>query len=280
MPLLSTVFLLSGLCLPLLLAMLLQQRRKAALTLARSEARITEQRLQLAHLSRVALLGELSGAMAHEIKQPLAAILLNAEAAEQVIQRDTIDLDSLRGSLHDILGSARHAAGVVEHLRGLLHKDDAGAQWLPMDLNETTRAVLRLARSDLTRRRVKVTLNFDSCLAGVRGDGVQIQQVILNLIVNACEAMMSAPAETRRLTLATRNWPQSREVELTVSDCGVGIAPLQLERIFEPFVTTKPAGLGLGLSICRSIVEAHGGRISAEPLAAGAAFHLLLPMRT
>jgi two-component system, LuxR family, sensor kinase FixL len=221
-------------------------------------AQAREQRQQLAHLGRAAVLGELSGAFAHELAQPLTSILGNAEAALELLPPDTPRLSDIR----DV-----RAAEVIQRLRSMLTQGEI--QRRPVDLNQLVREVLSLARSDLITRNVSVTTQLDPLAGLVLADPVQLQQVLLNLIVNACEAMSGSPPSERRLTIATRPVDEGRAIECSVADCGSGIRPGDTERIFQPFVTTKKQGLGLGLAICRSIIEAHGGRLWGENAADG-----------
>lgn len=227
------------------------------------------QRLELAHLSRVAMLGELSGALAHELNQPLTAILSNAQAGQRFLARLPPDVAEVGEILHDIAEDGRRAGEVIQRLRALLRK--GGAERVPLDLNRMAGEVLRFAHSDLIARNVTVTTRFDRSLRPVRGDRVQLQQVLLNLILNGCEAMSARPGVERRLAIVTGPDEDAAGVRVAVADGGTGIPPEMIERIFEPFVTTKEQGLGLGLVICRSIVEAHGGRLWAANNAEGGA---------
>jgi two-component system, LuxR family, sensor kinase FixL len=227
---------------------------------AMSQAR--EQSQQLAHLGRAVVLGELSGAFAHELAQPLTSILGNAEAALQLLPAGTAGLREIREMLRDIIRDDMRAAEVIQRLRAMLACGEIRRQ--AVDLNQVVRDVLTLARSDLITRNVSVSIQLDPLSAVVLADAVQMQQVVLNLIVNACEAMARLPSAERRLTVMTRCLEQGRLIECSVADRGCGIAATDLERIFQPFVTTKKQGLGLGLAICRSIIEAHGGRLWAE----------------
>jgi PAS domain S-box-containing protein len=240
---------------------------KQAITQAR------EQRQQLAHLGRAAVLGELSGAFAHELAQPLTSILGNAEAALQLLPPDNPALREIQDMLRDIIKDDVRAAEVIQRLRSMLARGEI--QRRPVDLNQVVRDVLALARSDLITRNVTVVTHLDSQATLVLADPVQLQQVLLNLIVNACEAMSGSPPSERRLTITTRPADEGRAIECTVADHGSGIGRGDLERIFEPFVTTKKQGLGLGLAICRSIIEAHGGQLWADNAVEhrGAVFH-------
>ena len=235
-------------------------------------AQAREQRQQLAHLGRAAVLGELSGAFAHELAQPLTAILGNAEAALELLPPETPALSDIRDMLRDIVKDDVRASEVIQRLRSMLTQGEI--QRRPVDLNQVVRDVLALARSDLITRNVSVTTQLDSQAPLVVADPVQLQQVLLNLIVNACEAMSGIAPSQRRLTIATRTVDEGRALECSVADRGCGLPPGDAERIFQPFVTTKKQGLGLGLAICRSIIEGHGGRLWAEgnPAECGAIF--------
>ena len=223
----------------------------------RSESMLQQQQRELAHLSRVASLGELSGALAHELNQPLAAILANVRAAQRMISVDAPNLAELREVLEDIALDDRRAGEVIFRLRGLLKKSDV--QPRPVRIEEIVSEVLALLHSDLIQRRVSVQTDLEPNLPPAMGDRVQLQQVLLNLMLNACEAMADRPPSERRITIAAAR--SEAGVRLSVSDHGSGIPAGRLEQIFEPFVTTKDHGLGLGLAICRSIVSAHGGRM-------------------
>ena len=232
------------------------------------------QRRQLAHLSRVATLGELSGALAHELSQPLTAVLTNAQAARHFMERAHLDTSQLRGALEDIIRNVKRAGTVIDRLRALLRKDESPRQ--PVDVSDVAREVIDLAYGELVSRRVSVKSVFTSAVPPVLGDRVQLQQVVLNLVLNACDAMNSEHAADRLIVLSTR--ADDGFVELAVSDHGPGIPDGQLERVFEPFVTFREHGLGLGLAISRSIVTAHGGSISAENNGdGGATFRCRLP---
>ncbi len=222
------------------------------------EQATARQRDELAHMSRVAMLGELSGSLAHELNQPLGAILSNAQAGQHFLAQSPPRVERIPEILAEIVKSDHRARAVIERLRSMLRKEPA--QHHPLDLNELIEESLRLLRSDLLSRGVSVMTELAPELPVVNGDSNQLQQVLLNLIINGCDAMDAMP-EGRHLRLSTRLSEQG--VEFAVTDLGVGIPAADLERIFESFVTTKAHGLGLGLAICRSIVEAHGGRLWA-----------------
>jgi PAS domain S-box-containing protein len=240
----------------------------------RAETEAEEQRQELAHLSRVASLGELSGALAHELNQPLAAILANTRAAQRILMRGSPDLAEVRTILEDIALDDRRAGEVIGRLRALLKKGQARLS--EVDLNELVAEVRTLLHSDLIRRRVATETELAPSLPPVLGDRVQLQQVLLNLVANACDAMAGTAAHQRVVTIATSLTAEGW-VQLSVRDGGDGIPEERLDQIFDAFFTTKEQGLGLGLAICRSIATAHGGRLSAaNHPSGGATFHLVL----
>jgi len=239
---------------------------------AREEAQL--QREELAHLSRVATASALSGSIAHELSQPLGSILSNAQAGQRFMSQDAPDLDELRDILADIVSADRHAGEIIERLRTMLRRGEVALQ--PVSVNESLEELLRLTRSDLIARGVSVSILTAGDVPPALTDRVQLQQVLLNLIVNACDAMGSNPPDDRNLTLTTSI--AQNEVCIGVLDCGVGL-PDDVETLFQPFHTTKAGGLGMGLSICRMLVTSHGGRLWAERRAdRGAAFYVALPL--
>jgi C4-dicarboxylate-specific signal transduction histidine kinase len=243
----------------------------------RAELEAQRSREEITHLSRVAALGELSGALGHELSQPLGAILSNAQAAQRLLARGEPDLGEVREILEDIVADDKRAGEIIHHLRSLLRKGDQ--QQDELDLSEVVRKVLELLRAELVSRGVTLHAELEAKLPRVTGDRIQLQQVVLNLVTNALDAMASVPAAERRLAVRTERAADGG-ARVSVSDAGVGVPPEMLERIFHPFVTTKPDGLGLGLSICRTIVTAHGGRLWAESGAGGGAtFVFVLPSR-
>lgn len=235
------------------------------------------QREELMHLTRVSILGQLSGALAHELNQPLAAILSNAQAAQRFLkQNGSPEDDEFVEILKDIADADKRAGAVIQRLRALLKKGETKYQSL--DLNEVVNDVLRLTHSDLLTQNVNVTTRLEKTLPKINGDLVQLQQVMLNLILNACEAMTLNSASDRALTVRTE-LNNNNQVRLAIEDTGPGIDPNLLDRIFEPFVTTKQQGLGLGLSISRSILSAHNGSLLARNnINQGATFLMVLPV--
>jgi len=239
----------------------------------RAEAELQTQRTELAHLSRVALLGELSAAFAHELNQPLAAIMSNARAGQRLIARKPPDVAEVRAILEDIVADDRRAGEVIRRMLALLKRGELQLQ--PLDVNEVVGEVLQLLHSELVRREVLVHTLLAPALPRVLGDRIQIQQVLMNLLFNACEAMADQAREGRSVSVATSGTLGA--VRISVADQGTGIPEGNEERVFEPFFTSKRHGLGLGLAICRTIVSAHGGRLWAvNNTERGATFHLVL----
>ena len=226
-------------------------------------------------MERVAAVGELGASIAHELNQPLSAILTNAETALRLLQRTPPDLSLLRELLQDIAADDKRAGEIIRHTRVLLKKKDE-VPFASHDFNELVSGVVRLVGTDAQLRGAKLTLHLFDAPLPVWGDNVQLQQVVLNLIINALDAVGDVPGE-RHVWVST--WRQSGQVELVVEDTGVGLSEELLKRIFEPFFTTKQEGLGMGLSISRSILEVHRGRLQAEHRHAGrgALFRCTLP---
>ena len=232
------------------------------------------QREELVHLSRVATVSALSGSLAHELGQPLSSILNNAQAGQRLLAHDAPDLVELRAIFADIVSADNRAGAIIESLRTMLRRGQVARQ--PVSVNESLDDLLRLTRSDLIARGVSVSKLTADDLPPATTDRVQLQQVLLNLIVNACDAMESNPPGDRALTLTT--FLAQDEVHIGVLDCGVGL-PDDVETLFQPFHTTKDRGLGMGLSISRTLVTSHGGRLWAERRAErGAAFYVALPL--
>jgi C4-dicarboxylate-specific signal transduction histidine kinase len=243
----------------------------------RAEAQFLEQRQQITHLTRVAMLGELSGAIAHELQQPLTAVLCNAQAAQLLAARADFKVEDLREILSDIINDNKHAGQLIQRLRSLLMRGELQMQRL--EIGELVGKVLGLCRGTLTERRVKVDLRIDAGIPTVQGDRVELQQVLLNLILNASESMINNAPADRRMEIDIAFDAGHEAVRTSVLDCGMGIEEDQLERIFEPFFTTKASGLGLGLAVSQSIVVAHKGRLWATKRSGrGAAFHFTLPL--
>jgi signal transduction histidine kinase len=244
-------------------------RRKQA------EMEAEQQRQEVTHLTRVGMLGHLWGALAHELNQPLTAILSNAEAGQRLAAREPLDLAELQACLGDIVEADQRAGEVIARLRTLLKKGEA--DFSALDPNGVVKDVLRLVHSDLVMRRVTTKYLLTDNVPAVRGDRVQLQQLLLNLVVNACEAMSDTRLSERILTVST-GIASNGMVHIGIGDSGHGVAENVQPRLFEPFVTTKKQGLGLGLAICRSIATAHGGSLeSVNNPDRGCTFQVTLP---
>jgi two-component system, LuxR family, sensor kinase FixL len=229
----------------------------------RAEAEARREHEQLTHALRVRTLGELAASLAHEINQPLAAILSNAQAARLILAKQAGPNDDVTGALQDIADDAKRAAQVIRRLQALCRKEWTEQQ-KPVDVNEIIVEVTSLLRAELQPAAVELLLELDRLVPPVFGDTIQLQQVLLNVLVNALEAMVSAAEVPRVLAVRTTHTGQGT-VEISVRDSGHGVSDADLERIFEPFRTTKKTGLGMGLSISRSIIQAHGGRMWVTP---------------
>ncbi len=248
-------------------AMDITERKKA-------EFQATQDRSALRHITRVSLLGQLSASIAHQLNQPLASILSNAEAARLMLDRHPVDLAELRLICDDIAASDQRAADVIRQL-GALFKRDA-LELVTLDLNGLVRDSLELMRGNLLARQVSVRTDLSSTVPSVAGDRVQLQQLILNLMTNAADAMQGNPEDQRQMTVSTVL--RDSMVQLCVADSGPGIAASDMQSIFEPFWTNKSNGMGMGLAICRSVATAHQGSLTVATAArGGAVFCLQLP---
>lgn len=230
---------------------------------------------ELAHLTRVTMLGELAGSFAHELTQPLTAVLNNSMVAKELLSKGHPDLPKVQLVVDDIVTLTRRASEVIKRLRKLLENREVELK--PVSLNKVITEILDLVRDEAILKRIKVSTHLAHRLPFVMADRIQLQQVFLNLLVNAFEAMHRIPARRRQLTIRTFA-TDSRFVTLEVQDSGPGIPPERLAKVFDPYFTTKSKGMGMGLSICRSIVNAHHGKISAaNNPGRGATFSVLLP---
>ncbi len=242
--------------------------------LRETQLEVQASRLELAHVSRATMLGEIAASLAHELSQPLAAILNNAQAAQRLIATDRMPPEELAEILADIVESDKRAGEVLHRLRGWLNRDRPSRQRL--GVNQVIRDVEHLMRSELIVRQVLLTTELGSGMPDVVADRVQLQQVLLNLAQNAIQAMYDRPAAERQLVIRTSQ--DEGGVQVAVSDRGTGIRPEHMDRLFDPFFSTKAAGLGMGLRICSSILQSHGGRIwAANNADVGATFHFILP---
>jgi PAS domain S-box-containing protein len=254
----------------------LTELKRAEAGARESERRHREMQMELAHANRVATVGRLTASIAHEVNQPIAATITNAQAALRFLDVQTVDLNEVRQSLNDIVKDGNRAGEVISRIRDLIKK--APPQWDDLEINGAIREVIELTHGEAAKNGVSVRAKLTDRLPIIHGDRVQLQQVVLNLIINAIEAM-SGPGEGARELIINTGKLELGDVLVTVRDSGPGLlAPATLDRVFESFYTTKASGLGLGLSICRSIVEAHGGRLWAsanEPR--GVVFQFTLP---
>lgn len=242
----------------------------------RAEAQAEHDRTALRHMTRVSLLGQLSASIAHQLNQPLASILSNAEAAQAMLKREPVDVPELREICNDIVAEDNRAAEVIRHLGVLFKRGEP--LFAPLDLNELVRDTLELTRTSLLTRHVAASLRLAPDLPPVDGDRVQLQQLLLNLIVNAMDAMDATPEPERLLTISTALHGQ--QIQLCVADRGPGIPGSELDKVFDPFWSTKGAGIGIGLAICRSIAAAHRGSLtSSNAPGGGAVFCTSLPIR-
>ena len=238
-------------------------------------AEIEKQQESLTHLTRVGVIGELSGALAHELNQPLTAILSNAQALKRMIEREPIDVEELKAAIVDIIEDDARAGNVIRHLRTLLKKEEARIERI--DINELVRKTLALARNDLTTRHIVPAVGLSATPLVVMGDAIQLQQVLLNLMLNAADAM-SENAQPGGVLMISSDLIGGEFVHVAISDTGAGIGDGFSDKLFEPFYSTKKQGLGLGLSISRSIVLGHGGTIWGENnVGRGAIFHISIP---
>jgi signal transduction histidine kinase len=251
-------------------ALLVQRKRQQ-----RAEAEILRQRTELAHVSRVSMMGQLASALTHELNQPLGAILRNAEAAEVYLQSELPNLKEIRAILTDIRRDDKRAGNVIDRMRSLFKRQKLTLGTLNLqDLVEDT---IAMARPDAAQRKVKLKAETPPRLPPAQGDRVHIQQVLLNLILNGMDAMKDTPLARRLLTVGVTE-TQHGNLRVTVTDCGTGIAPDDAARIFEPFFSTKATGMGMGLAISKTIIEAHAGDLWMKSSAMeGTTFTFLLP---
>jgi PAS domain S-box-containing protein len=241
----------------------------------RAEEELRLAQAELTRASTLTTMGQLAGSIAHELRQPLAAIAMNGSAALRWLGRDKPELDEARAAARSIVRDAKRADEVIRGLRALIGQSELRRE--PVDVNAAIQEVIALARGELRRTGTVAQTIFSPSLSRALGDRVQLQQVVLNLVLNAIEVMTQTPIALKAIVVRTAS-TESGDVAVVVEDSGPGFDPAHADRMFDPFFTTKPSGLGLGLSICRSIVEAHGGRLSAAPrLPCGATFRFTIP---
>jgi PAS domain S-box-containing protein len=250
------------------------ERKRAEAEARESERRYREALMELAHANRVTRMGQLTASIAHEVKQPIAAAVTGAQAAQQWLNRQPANLAEAREALLRIVRDGKRAGDIIDRIRDLTKK--APPRKGSLNINETIREVVELTHGEVVKNGVSVRTQLAEGLPLILADRVQLQQVLLNLIINAIEAMRDVSEKERELLITTRDEQDGVSVE--VRDSGPGFTPAAVERVFEAFYTTKAGGLGLGLSICRSIIEAHNGRLWASPnLPRGAVFRFTAP---
>jgi signal transduction histidine kinase len=248
-----------------------------ALEITRRERQLRELQMHLAHANRVLTMGQLSASITHEVRQPIGAARNNVIAARRFLDRDPPDLQEVREALDAAVNDTDRVDAVVDRMRTLMQK--ASARLDRVDLNEALQEVIELTRVEALRNRVSVQTQFAKDLPVISGDRVQLQQVVLNFILNAVQAMGAVNEGARQVLITTRQI-ELNDLYVGVQDTGPGLSPETLSRLFEPFYTTKPNGMGMGLTICRSIVEAHGGRLWASACQPhGALFQFTIPAR-
>jgi len=242
----------------------------------RVEGALRETQTHLAHVMRITTLGELTASIAHEVNQPLAAVVANAEACLRWLDRGTPDLDAARSSAESIINDGNRASEVIRRVRALANKNDI--EKAPLDVNDVVREVIALVQPQLLSHQASLRIELAPALPMIFGDRIQLQQLMINLMMNGIEAMQCVKERPRELVIRSAQ-DETQQVLVSVEDGGVGIPAENADRLFNAFFTTKSGGMGMGLSICRSIVEAHGGRLSAYGNEGpGATFQFTLPM--
>ena len=241
-----------------------------------AEVEISHNRFELAHLERLAAMGELTASLAHEINQPLTTILSNAQAALRFIHGNPPDIDEVHATLQDIIAADRRASEIIRHLRAFFKKGQL--KKMPQAVNKLINDAIALVKGDVLLKKVSIEKSLGKQLPRVEGDRVDLQQVILNLILNASDSMREINHRPRRVVISTMR-ENASFLKIGIRDVGKGIDPDHLEAIFKPYFTTKKDGMGMGLAICRSIIDAHGGKIWAENNPdPGATFYFTLPI--
>jgi C4-dicarboxylate-specific signal transduction histidine kinase len=251
-------------------------RKRAEEKLRASEQRLLDAQMELAHVNRVTTMGELAASIAHETNQPLAGVVANAEAGLRWLNRGTPDLDAARRSLEWIIDDGNRASEVIRRVRALANK--TSIEKVPLDVNDVVRETIALVQRELVSHQVSLQMELAPTLPMILGDRVQMQQVIINLVMNGIEAMQSTTDRPRELVIRSGQ-DDAHGGLVSVMDCGVGISAEDADQLFNAFFTTKSSGMGMGLSICRSIIEAHGGRLWATAnVPHGATFQFTLPV--
>jgi C4-dicarboxylate-specific signal transduction histidine kinase len=252
-------------------------RKRAEDKLRASEQRSLDAQMELAHVTRVTTLGELAASIAHEVNQPLAAVVANAEASLRWLDRGTPDVNAARRSMEWVIEDGNRASEVIGRIRALVNKTEI--EKVLLDINDLVGEAVALVQRELISHQVSLRMELAPALPMITGDRVQLQQVMINLVMNGIEAMQPVTDRPRELVIRSRL--DETQVLVSATDCGVGISAENADRLFNPFFTTKSSGMGMGLSICRSIMEAHGGRLWATAnVPCGAVFHFTLPVNT
>ena len=252
----------------------LTERKRVEAEARENEQRYREAQLELAHANRVATMGQLTASIAHEVNQPLAGVVANAEACLSWLRRGTPDVEAACRSVEWIIADGNRASEVIGRVRALAKKN---IEKVPLDVNDVVRETIPLVQRELISHQVLLRMELAPTLPMILGDRVQLQQVIINLVMNGIESMQSVTDRPRELVVRSRQ-DETQQVLVSVADCGVGISAENADRLFTAFFTTKSSGMGMGLSICRSIIDAHGGRLWAttcEPR--GALFQFTIP---
>jgi C4-dicarboxylate-specific signal transduction histidine kinase len=241
-----------------------------------SEEALRKAQADLEHVTRVTTLGELTASIAHEVNQPLAAVVNAAAACRRWLDGGTPNLDEARSAVDWIVNEGNRASEVIRRVRALANKTDF--EKVPLDINDVVKEVIALVQREMDSHRVSLRIELALALPMILGDRVQMQQVIINLVMNGIEAMQSTTDRPRELVIRSGQ-DSAHRVLVSVADCGDGISAEDADRLFNPFFTTKSSGMGMGLSICRSIMEAHGGRLWATAnVPHGATFQFTLPV--
>jgi signal transduction histidine kinase len=245
-----------------------------ALEITRRERQLRQVQMELAHATRVVAMGHLTGSLAHELKQPLSAVAANADASSLWLMREPPQIENAKQSVQRIIKDVDRASAGINRVHSLVKK--AAPQTDTININDAILEIMTVVHGEVVKNRIGVQTQLSDSLPRVRGDWVQLQQVMLNLIINAIQAMSGVTDSIRELRISTESTKE--EVRVAVRDTGPGLSADNLEQLFEPFFTTKPSGMGMGLSICRTIVEEHGGRLwASENEPQGALFQFALP---
>lgn len=251
---------------------------RAERKLRESMAALQATQAELARMSRITTMGQLTASIAHEVNQPLMAVVMNAEACVQWLKGDKANVDEARAAAERAIAEGHRAGAIIERVRAIAR--NAPVVFEDLDLNEMIEGVLSIVQPELSRQGLVLDVYLQPDQPSIVGDRVQLQQVILNLVSNAADAINASETQQRRVTVVSTK-DQSGEVCVTVEDAGAGVDPDHLDVIFNPFFTTKRDGIGMGLSICRSIIDAHGGRLWSEPrMPTGTRFRFTLPQRS